>query len=139
MQVFWARLSGYPAWPARLCTEEELEMIVAHKPKKGLVQPIGVVYLGDLSRGWVSDNAFSEFTPESFSSKFIQKKFRSDLKYRKAVIEAIRLSVFSGSIYPDDIMEMVSSCSDIAWTRADTCMACAGTGIFQHTNIIKLI
>ena len=68
--IYWARIGGWPAWPARICSKPEKRDISVHKPKTELPF-IPMTFLGlKCQRGWVPASSLTKFDSVSFSSRF---------------------------------------------------------------------
>jgi PWWP domain len=108
-------MTGFPFWPARFCSEYEEHNLRGKQAPRVSVPQVAVSFLGyRCERGWVADTMVLEFTADSLSAKcFQEKKFRSDKDYRAAVIEAVRLCVASGTLFPPDIMSMIMKYDEV--------------------------
>jgi PWWP domain len=126
----WARMIGFPFWPARFCSEyEEFTLREKRAPRPNNPQ-VAVSFLGHrCEKGWVGEAMVVEFTAESLSSKcFQEKKFRSDKDYRAAVAEAVRLCLAAGMSFPQDILTMVMNSNKVCYRNL--LVAASSNGIF---------
>jgi len=46
VKVLWARMAGFPSWPARYCCAPEEAALTKKKPKSAKVAQSAVVFLG---------------------------------------------------------------------------------------------
>jgi hypothetical protein len=106
--VCWARMAGFPFWPARLCSNVEIESLQSLKSSK-LVQ-VAVSFLGiRCEKGWVANNSICDFTPESLKDKFSAKKLKSDRDYRAAIVESVRVVTSFDISFPEELLSLVAS------------------------------
>jgi len=127
-RVVWARVVGFPWWPARLSSPPETEGMERTRPSSS--RPlIPVTFLGSsLQRGWVSETCIKLFDAESVRSKLRVKTLKTDRAYCEAVIEGIRIESAAGSFFPKDIIDSVEAVQDVNWDREDdVCRICKGT------------
>lgn len=80
--IIWARMSGFPIWPARYCTiTEENAIKTLNKDKQGYSS---VFFLGSKC-AWIADTSIFSFIPETIDQHFVRKKFKYDKSYRSSV------------------------------------------------------
>ena len=107
-RIVWARMSGFPSWPARYCSKIEQEAILSMRPSRGPQQtgschPIAVLFLGrKCTKAWIWDASIHRFIPETLEGLFQLRRFRQDRDYRAAVVEALRISIHAGYRYQQD-------------------------------------
>eukprot|EP01038_Epipyxis_sp_PR26KG_P011077 gene11077-14872_t len=90
--VFWARMSGFPWWPARYCTEAEKKLLLKTCQPSLKIKQTAVTFLGKkLDKGWVADNGIAEFSPNTFLKYYHAKKIKTDKEYKSAVVESMRV------------------------------------------------
>lgn len=133
-------------WPSRLCSEPEMNVVLEHKPKaKPGEEPncnyFAVVYFGKCQKGWVKQSDLLPFDTSSFVKYFDEKKFRLDISYRTALIEAVRIAVRDGVQFEEETFKMISTFKDLVWDRDDICIKCGGTEfsgdslVCDHCNV----
>lgn len=63
--------------------------------------------------GWVSPTNLYDFTPEHISGLLLTTKLDKAHSYRQALLEAIKLSLATGVVYPQNIIDMLEE-ADVA-------------------------
>ena len=79
--VVWAKLKGFPPWPARAYTRCVME---AGEPTKDLVY-----FLGDNTHQWMTQSALVQFDAESWPKMSASHK-RKDRSLRRGIVTAIK-------------------------------------------------
>lgn len=126
VKIVWARISGFPAWPARVCSEPEAETIEHLKPASKHKQ-CAVMFLGSAwEKGWCCESWMIPLN-ESSLEKIDWKKVKNDPSYREAIVEAFRILRGRGSEIPEDYLQKVECGQSIDWTREDVCTVCKGS------------
>ncbi|KAJ1983962.1 hypothetical protein H4R33_004561 [Dimargaris cristalligena] len=84
--VCWAKLKGYPWWPARVEDQKALTTdVLRAKPKMPGVHP--VFYFGSLDYGWVTDDCLDDFQT-NYEKYTVKQKNRRDQQFRQALAQA---------------------------------------------------
>tara|TARA_B110000090_G_C13229319_1_gene387941 strand:- start:230 stop:751 length:522 start_codon:yes stop_codon:yes gene_type:complete len=108
--VIWAKLSSFPMWPSRFCSDPEAAELLEQVKPTAKTKQVPVVFIGTAkTRAWVNINTISPFTNSSMSSeKFNEKKFmkNNEKDYRHGVREAIRIASGKGEIFDESVIEM---------------------------------
>jgi len=66
-------------------------------------------HLPILLRGWIKECDLLVFDSDSFVKYFDEKKFRIDISYRTALIEAVRIAAKEGIEFETETFKMIST------------------------------
>lgn len=126
--IVWARMPGYPAWPARYCSAPEEAALSKKKARSTKTFQSAVVFLGDCDRGWINDSSIDPFSSETFPKYFTEKKSK-DEDYGTAIAEAVRICIAGGATFSEVVLKYTKDMGhDVEIAHTDVCSVCRGTG-----------
>lgn len=131
--LWWARMAGFPPWPARKCTSYEENQLRKRKPGPK-PHEVAVAFLGIRNeRAWVTESNITPFLSTTILDKFDKKKYKNDRDYRAAMNEGVRICVASGDRgFPESILSQVlESLDEFRLELPEFCTNCGGS---QHSG-----